>query len=67
MKGSQPIFGRYTPGVYVNWDAKFLADSLMLEEQVMEEFERAALRGERLGPGDLLEQPQLVADQYGRR
>jgi hypothetical protein len=65
VKGSQPIFGRYTPGVYVNWGAKFLADSLMLEEQVMEEFERAALRRERLGPGDLLEQPQLVADQYG--
>jgi hypothetical protein len=65
VKGSQPIFGRYTPGVYVNWGAKFLADSLMLEEQVMEEFELAVLRRERLGPGDLLEQPQLVADQYG--
>jgi hypothetical protein len=39
--------------VYVNWGAKFLADSLMLEEQVMEEFERAALRRERLGPGGL--------------
>jgi len=53
VKGSQPIFGRYTPGVYVNWGAKFLADSLMLEEQVMEEFERAVRKGERLGPGGL--------------
>src|SRR5262249_31585738 len=64
-EGSPPIFWRCAPGVYINWGAKFLADSLMLEEQVMEEFERAALRRERLGPGDLLEQPQLVAGQYG--
>jgi uncharacterized protein YyaL (SSP411 family) len=53
VKGSQPIFGRYTPFVYVNWAAKFLADSLMLEERLMAAFERAALNGEPLGPGDL--------------
>jgi hypothetical protein len=63
VKGSQPIFGRYTPGVYVNWGAKFLADSLMLEEQVMEEFELAVRKGERLGPGDLRELPELAVNQ----
>jgi hypothetical protein len=31
VKGSQPLSGRYTPYTYVNWGAKFLADSLMLE------------------------------------
>jgi len=31
VKGSQPIFGRYTPFTYINWGAKFLADALMLE------------------------------------
>jgi len=34
VKGSQPIFGRYTPLTFVNWAAKFFADALMLEEQV---------------------------------
>jgi peptidoglycan/xylan/chitin deacetylase (PgdA/CDA1 family) len=33
VKGSQPIFGRYTPFTYINWGAKFLADSLMLEDR----------------------------------
>ncbi len=53
VKGSQPIYGRYTPFIYVNWGAKFLADSLMLEEKVMAEFEQAARNGEPLGPRDL--------------
>lgn len=53
VKGSQPIFGEYTPFIYVNWGAKFLADSLMLEEKVMAEFQRAVLGGEHLGPRDL--------------
>jgi len=35
IKGSQPIFGRYTPLTFVNWGAKFFADALMLEEQVV--------------------------------
>jgi len=34
IKGSQPIFGRYTPLTFVNWGAKFFADALMLEDQV---------------------------------
>jgi hypothetical protein len=52
VKGSQPIYGRYTPFTYVNWGAKFLADSLMLEEKVMAEFEKAVRSGEHLGPRD---------------
>jgi len=43
VKGSQPIFGRYTPFTYVNWGAKFLADSLMLEERVMVDVEETVL------------------------
>jgi len=39
VKGSQPFGGGYTPYTYVNWGAKFLADSLMLEERVLEHFE----------------------------
>lgn len=53
VKGSQPIYGKYTPFIYVNWGAKFLADSLMLEDRVMAEFQTAVLSGERLGPRDL--------------
>ncbi|MGH9939666.1 MAG: prenyltransferase/squalene oxidase repeat-containing protein, partial [Blastocatellia bacterium] len=45
VKGSQPIFGRYTPLTYVNWGAKFLADSLMLEEYVMADVEENARPG----------------------
>jgi uncharacterized protein YyaL (SSP411 family) len=52
IKGSQPIWGRYTPYTYVSWGAKFFADSLMLEGRVMAKFEAAVLSGERLGPGD---------------
>lgn len=45
VKGSQPIQGRYTPFIYVNWGAKFLADSLMIEERLMDEFAREVLSG----------------------
>lgn len=38
VKGSQPIAGRYCPFTYINWGAKFYADSLMLEEQLLKEF-----------------------------
>jgi hypothetical protein len=34
VKGSQPIWGRYTRFAYLNWAAKFLADSLMLEIRI---------------------------------
>lgn len=33
VMGSDPIWGDYQPYAYPNWAAKFLADSLMLEEQ----------------------------------
>ncbi len=33
VKGSHPLWGRYTPFVYPNWAAKFLADSLLLAVQ----------------------------------
>lgn len=48
VKGSQPISGRYTPFTYVNWGAKFLADSLMLEERVMADVEQAVQSGRPL-------------------
>jgi hypothetical protein len=53
IKGSQPISGRYAPYTYVNWGAKFVADTLMLEDKVMAKFEAAVLRGEHLGPDNL--------------
>ena len=36
VKGSDPIWGRYMTYTYPNWAAKFLADSLMLEADVLE-------------------------------
>jgi hypothetical protein len=33
VRGSQPIAGAYAPFTFVNWGAKFFADSLMLELQ----------------------------------
>lgn len=48
VKGSQPFGGGYTPFTYINWGAKFLADSLMLEERVFQQFE-AAYPPERQG------------------
>jgi uncharacterized protein YyaL (SSP411 family) len=53
VKGSHPVFGRYTPFTFVNWGAKFLADSLMLEERLMANFEQSVLGGRpltRTGP-----------------
>lgn len=43
IKGSQPIYGKYTPFIFVNWGAKFFADTLMLEEKAMREFEEKVL------------------------
>ena len=43
VKGSQPFGGGYTPYTFVNWGAKFLADSLLLEERAMERFEAEVL------------------------
>jgi hypothetical protein len=54
IKGSQPIWGSYTPYTFINWGAKFFADSLMLEKRVMAEFEAAVERVELLGPRDLV-------------
>ncbi|MGH9853556.1 MAG: hypothetical protein ACREBD_27270 [Blastocatellia bacterium] len=53
VKGSHPISGRYTPYTYVNWGAKFLADSLMLEEQILESFAQTVQRGEKPEQADL--------------
>lgn len=49
IKGSQPIFGRYTPFIYINWGAKFFADTLLLEEKIMARFEKDALAGKTPG------------------
>lgn len=43
IKGSQPIYGKYTPFIFVNWGAKFFADTLLREENVMLEFEKTIL------------------------
>jgi uncharacterized protein YyaL (SSP411 family) len=51
LKGSHPIQGRYTPFIFVNWGAKFLADSLMLEERLLHEFEREVLGESRAAAG----------------
>ena len=45
VKGSHPINGKYTPYIFPNWAAKFLADTLMLEEKLMADFERKVLNG----------------------
>jgi hypothetical protein len=49
VKGSQPLNGKYTPFIFPNWAAKFFADTLMLEERLMKEFEKSVLSGERIG------------------
>jgi len=41
VKGSFPLHGRYQPYCYPNWAAKFLADSLMLEECLLNNLRRA--------------------------
>jgi uncharacterized protein YyaL (SSP411 family) len=45
VKGSQPILGRYTPLIYINWGAKFLADSLMLQEKLAKECVNQGVNG----------------------
>lgn len=40
IKGSQPIWGSYSAFAYPNWAAKFFADSLMLELEAMDNFEK---------------------------
>jgi len=39
VKGSDPIWGAYTPYVYPNWAAKFFADTLMTETVTMRTLE----------------------------
>ena len=39
IKGSNPIWGAYTPFVYPNWAAKFFADTLMAEVVAMRSLE----------------------------
>ncbi len=46
VKGSQPFNGRYTPYTYVNWGAKFLADSLMLEYRAINSFDQEDIHRE---------------------
>ncbi|MFN0303240.1 MAG: prenyltransferase/squalene oxidase repeat-containing protein [Burkholderiales bacterium] len=45
VKGSFPVDGEYGRYEYLNWAAKFLADSLMLEEKVRCEIERTSGNG----------------------
>lgn len=40
VRGSLPLHGRYEPYSYPNWAAKFLADSLMLEECALNSLKR---------------------------
>jgi len=35
VAGSLPIYGRYMALRYPNWAVKFLADALMLEDQIL--------------------------------
>lgn len=49
IKGSHPVTGKYTPYIFPNWSAKFFADTLLLEEKVMKEFEQKVLNNEEIG------------------
>lgn len=40
IRGSYPIWGDYMPYSYPNWAAKFFADALMLQEEVMNKLEK---------------------------
>ena len=42
VAGSDPIWGAYQPLRYISWGAKFLADALVLEQRLMQKFERVA-------------------------
>lgn len=57
VKGSQPFGGGYTPYTYVNWGAKFMADSLMLEEWMVEQFEATTLNEPNASAGLSAEEP----------
>lgn len=48
VQGSFPITGKYTPFIFPNWAAKFLADTLMLEEKLMTKLEGRVRSGEKL-------------------
>jgi uncharacterized protein YyaL (SSP411 family) len=50
VMGSSPFWGSYTPFTFINWGAKFLADSLMLEEQAMQTIEAQVAGARRIGP-----------------
>jgi hypothetical protein len=43
LKGSFPIWGDYFKFGYPNWAAKFLADALMLQEEIMQSIENKQL------------------------
>lgn len=43
VKGSHPLNGGYTPYIFPNWAAKFFADTLMMEQASMKEFEKQVL------------------------
>jgi len=64
VKGSHPIYGKYSPLTFVNWGAMFLADSLMLEHKVMSDFEQAVRKGERIGPN--LRHDDQAGQSYGK-
>ncbi len=48
IKGSHPLTGRYTPFIFPNWAAKFFADTLLLEEKIMKDFESRVLNNEEI-------------------
>lgn len=49
IKGSHPVTGNYTPFIFPNWAAKFHADTLLLEEEIMQEFESRVLSNKDIG------------------
>jgi hypothetical protein len=63
VKGSFPVDGDYGRFQYLNWAAKFLADSLMSEADVRRDFEFAA-QGAAAGelPHKLVPVNRAVAD-----
>jgi DUF1680 family protein len=67
IKGSHPLFGSYTPYTYVNWGAKFLADSLMLEERVLADFEEDLRESRRGGVGERSDDSEIPARAINRR
>jgi hypothetical protein len=40
IRGSYPVWGNYMPYSYPNWAAKFFADAIMLQEEVMNKLEK---------------------------